>query len=81
MHTDRHIHLVPKLRKCAYVPPFSVTFNVMLLLSRDKLTFSCDMNLESLMDVNETLCDKKVQIKHKHHFSGFYYIALNPNNS
>ena len=33
------------------------------------------------MDVNETLCDKKVQIKHKHHFSGFYYIALNPNNS
>ena len=46
---------------CVYVPPFSVAFNGMLLLSRDKLTFSCDMNLGSLMDINETLCDKKVQ--------------------
>ena len=66
---------------CVYVPTFSVAFNGMLLLSRDKLTFSCDMNLGSLTDINETLCDKKVQIKHKNHFSGFYYIVLNPSNS
>jgi hypothetical protein len=62
-------------------PPFSVAFNGMLLQGRDKLTFSFDIDLGSLMDINETLCDKKVQTKHKHHFTGFYFIALNPTNS
>jgi len=64
-----------------YVPPFSVIFNGMLLLSRDKLSFSFDIDLGSLMDINETLCDMKLQIKLKHHFTGFYFIALNPTNS
>jgi hypothetical protein len=71
---------VPKLSVCD-VSPFSVTFNGMLLQSKDTLAFSYVIELGSLMDINETLCDMKVQTKHKHHISGFYIIALNPTNS
>ena len=72
---------MPKLRVCVYVPPFSVAFIGMLLQSKDKLSFSFDIDLGSIVEINETLCDMKVQIKLKHHFSGFYFIALNPTNS
>ena len=72
---------MPKLRVCEYMPPFAATFNGMLLLSKDKLTFSSDTDLGSFTDINETLCDKKVLIKHKHHFICFYLVPLNPSNS
>jgi len=82
VHTDHSHPPSAKVKSvCVCIPPFSVTFNGMLLLSRDKLTFSSDVDLGTLMDINETLCDMKVQIKLKHHFSSFYFIAVNRTKS
>jgi hypothetical protein len=80
VHTEHSHPPSAKVKSVCDVPPFSVTFTGMLLQSKDKFSFSFDIDLGH-MDINETLCDKKVQIKLKHNFSGFYFIALNPTNS